>query len=66
MASYAHHCKQIASDTYQISWMVDYKHTGSRLRYPRRMTRITDEQGANVFCAKWKIIKRELRQEKTT
>ena len=53
--SYSHKCTKISHDTYQISWSVDFKPKGSRVRYPRRMSRITDTKGAQRFCKRWGI-----------
>jgi len=38
---------------YRIHWTVDYYYSGSRCRYPRHSSRITDEKGARRFCKKW-------------
>lgn len=53
--SYSHHIHRIDSDTFEISWMVDRYYSGSRLRFPRRFGRITDEAGAKRFCKRWDI-----------
>lgn len=38
---------------YIISWTYDTKIKGSRLRWPRTMSRETDEAGALKFSKKW-------------
>ena len=54
MSSYAHACRKLAGhDEYEISWSVDYKYVGSRLRYPRIIRRVTDRAGALRFCKRW-------------
>lgn len=54
--SYDHHCQYFERlDVYLISWTVDYKIAGSRLRFQRRTTRDTDERGARAFCKRWGI-----------
>jgi len=54
--SYNHSCGALRQwDTFMISWTVDYYYEGSRLRYPRRFTRITDGKGARRFCKHWDI-----------
>lgn len=40
------------SGCYRISWVVDFYYPTSRLRFPRRMKRDTDEAGARKFCKK--------------
>lgn len=57
--SYDHQCKKITWG-YEISWVVDYYYSGSRLRYPRTFRRITDELGAVRFCKKWNLEPPEL------
>jgi hypothetical protein len=42
-------------DTFRISWSWDRYYTGSRLRYPQSMQRITDRAGAERFAKKWKV-----------
>jgi len=42
-------------DCYRLSWSFDVKLQGSRLRWPRTMTRDTDEAGALRFAKKWNI-----------
>lgn len=45
MASSNHDCTYMPGmDLYRIAWTVDYKYKGSRLRFPRRMDRYTDER----------------------
>lgn len=40
---------------YELAWTVDFKYEGSRLRYPRRFTRHSDEKGASEFCERWNV-----------
>ena len=42
----------LGEDYYAISWTVDYYYPDSRLRFPRRISRITDEAGVRRFCGK--------------
>ena len=44
---------------YEISWVIDFHYSDSRLRYPRRFTRVTDEAGARRFCKKHNLIFKE-------
>ena len=48
-------CKKISADLYRIAWSVDYYYSGDRVRYPRRITRHTDEKGAIRFCKKHRL-----------
>jgi hypothetical protein len=48
-----HHIHKIGGDYYRLSWSFDTKIAGSRLRWPRTITRDTDEAGALRFAAKW-------------
>ncbi len=41
--------------TYLISWTVDYYYSGSRLRFPRKFSRWTDERGAKRFMKRWGV-----------
>lgn len=41
---------------FEISWVVDFYYPSSRLRFPRRFRRITDERGAKKFCEKHSIL----------
>ena len=50
--AYHFRLRYIFSDTYKISWAVDYYYHGSMLRYPRAFSRITDEKGAKRFNKK--------------
>jgi len=40
---------------YTIGWTVDFYYRGSRLRFPRRFSRTTDEAGARRFAKKWGV-----------
>lgn len=53
--SYDHRIKREREDEFVISWMVDFKYAGSRLRYPRRVVRDTNKKGAERFAKKWGI-----------
>lgn len=55
MSGYAHSIQRIAADHYRLSWTVDRKYVGSRLRFPTTMRRDTDEAGARRFAAKWGV-----------
>lgn len=58
MASYGHDVRRLSilgSVYYRLSWQVDYRPKGSRIRYPRTITRNTNKAGALRFCKKWKI-----------
>lgn len=52
--SYGHRIQALQFG-YQISWTVDIRPAGSRVRYPRRYTRITTKAGAQRFAKKWRI-----------
>ena len=54
---YSFKCRKIDSGIYRISWVVDYYYANSRLRYPRRFSRDTDQRGAERFCKLHGIIK---------
>lgn len=49
--SYGHYIENLTW-YYEISWMVDFYYSGSRLRFPRRFRRFTDKAGAKRFCRK--------------
>jgi hypothetical protein len=51
--AYAHNIRRIGADHYRLSWSFDTKIAGSRLRWPRTITRDTDEAGAMRFARKW-------------
>lgn len=53
MAAYAHEIKYIGPGHYRLSWTFDTKVKGSRLRFPRTITRETDKDGAERFAKKW-------------
>ena len=50
--SYGHKCRYLGYDWYEIGWAVDRYIKGSRLRWPTRYGRMTDEAGAIRFCKK--------------
>lgn len=52
-SAYGHHIQRIGIDHYRIFWTFDTKIQGSRLRYPRTLSRDTDEKGALKFSKKW-------------
>lgn len=53
--AYGHDVRQIAHDHYRMSWTIDRKYEGSRLRYPTTFSRDTDERGAKRFAKRWKL-----------
>lgn len=53
--AYGHDWRKIGIDHYRLSWSFDVKLQGSRLRWPRTMTRDTDEAGAIRFAMKWDL-----------
>lgn len=53
--SYGHRWKCLGHDDYRLSWDYDTKIAGSRLRFPRTITRDTDKAGAVRFAKKWGI-----------
>lgn len=55
MASYGHRIRHIVDDCYRLSWSYDIKIKGSRLRWPRTVTRDTDKEGALRFAKKWDV-----------
>jgi hypothetical protein len=62
--AYGHHIKRIGNDHYRLSWTIDRKVAGSRLRFPTTTTRDTDSAGALRFVKKWKLdIPDELKAE---
>lgn len=54
-SAYSHNWRKIGFDHYRLSWTFDVKLQGSRLRWPRTMTRDTDEAGAIRFAKKWDL-----------
>lgn len=52
---YDHCVRRIGADHYRLSWTFDVKYPDSRLRWPRTITRDTDELGARKFVAKWNV-----------
>lgn len=55
-SSYGHRIHRIMDDVYRLSWTFDTKQMGSRLRFPRTITRDTDEDGAIRYAKKWNIL----------
>jgi hypothetical protein len=57
MSGYGHRIKyhSFMGGYYRLSWSFDTKVRGSRLRYPRTITRDTDREGAERFAKKWDI-----------
>lgn len=53
--AYGHKITRIGNGHYRLSWTVDRKVTGSRLRYPTTTTRDTDSEGALRFAKKWAL-----------
>lgn len=51
--SYDHRIQALGGGGYTISWTVDTKYEGSRLRYPTGHQRHTDRAGAERFAKKW-------------
>lgn len=39
-------------EEYEISWVVDFYYSSSRIRFPRTFSRITDLKGAEIFRKK--------------
>lgn len=58
-SGYDHRARKISEQVWEISWAFDMKYSGSRLRYPRVMTRITDKAGAERFAKKWGLTLRD-------
>lgn len=54
-SSTGHRCIRTPYGDFEISWTVDFYYPGSRLRYPRRFRRLTNERGARRFCTRWRI-----------
>ena len=54
--SYGHNCIYNKKwNDWDISWYIDRYYEGSRLRFPRKFVKSTDEKGAKRFCKKWKL-----------
>lgn len=53
--AYGHSIKRIEKDHYRLSWTIDRKVKGSRLRHPTTTTRNTDAAGALRFAKKWEL-----------
>ena len=53
--SFGHECRPLirGSSNYKISWAVNRYCKGSRLRFPTKYSRTTDEAGARRFCRRW-------------
>lgn len=52
---YGHHWRYIGFGSYRLFWSFDTKVAGSRLRFPRTLSRDTDFAGAVRFAKKWNI-----------
>jgi hypothetical protein len=52
MKSYGRRLRKIDHDHYRVSWTVDFKYVGSRLRHPRTYQRDTDKASAKRFAKK--------------
>ncbi len=53
-SAYGHRVWKTGSfNTYMMTWTIDYKFRGNRLRWPRTFRRYTDEAGARRFAKKW-------------
>lgn len=50
-----HRIHRVGPDHYRLSWVIDRKYEGSRLRHPTTYRRDTDEAGAQRFAAKWGV-----------
>ncbi len=50
--SYGFRCRYAGDGDWVVSWVVDFYYSDSRLRFPRRFTRITDEAGMIKFANK--------------
>ncbi|HEU01420.1 hypothetical protein LCGC14_0273230 [marine sediment metagenome] len=48
--AYGHRLTRMGHDDYRMSWTVDRYYPDSRLRFPTRYTRDTDEKGARRFA----------------
>jgi hypothetical protein len=48
-----HHIRRNGRDDYTLSWVCDRYYAGSRLRFPTRTRRFTDEAGARRFAKRW-------------
>jgi hypothetical protein len=53
--SYHKDIERIGPDHYRLSWVIDRKYAGSRLRFPTTYWRDTDEAGARKFAKKWGV-----------
>jgi hypothetical protein len=54
-SSYNHRIQDLGHGRYRLSWTIDKKYEGSRLRFPRGMSRDTDEKGAKRFAKRWDL-----------
>ena len=55
MSGYGHRIQRLGSDTFRLSWSWDKKYPGTRFRYPKRLSRVTDRAGALRFSKKWNV-----------
>lgn len=56
MASYGHRIQILDHECFRISWVIDRKISGSRLRFPTTLSRDTDKAGAERFAKKWNLV----------
>ena len=54
--AYSFNIKKIDIETYILSWIVDYYYSNSRLRFPRRFSRVTNRRGAIKFSKKHNVL----------
>ncbi len=54
-SAYGHRLHADGPGRYVISWVIDFKYVGSRLRHPRTFRRYTDSDGAKRFAKKWNL-----------
>lgn len=57
--AYGFKCQKINEDVYEICWTVDFFYASSRLRFPRRFRRDTNNKGSRIFCKKHGITSNE-------
>jgi len=53
--AYSFKCNKVVTSYgiyFRCSWVVDKHYRNSRLRFPHRCSRDTDEEGAKRFCRK--------------
>lgn len=52
MSAHGFHIQVIDRDTFRVSWTIDRKVSGSRLRFPTTYSKLTDVSGAKRFAKK--------------